>query len=126
MFETITKQILTVNHFPTMARLGTSWYISLACCQTREDFREKPQFHSGAWKRPTKGLKHDQSCPSGPGVDGLRLLKIRIGLPEPHTISRRTMDIWQTKTGLEMGWKVNLGYTQVRRIEEQCQLHSET
>ena len=86
---------------------------------------EKPQFHSGAWKRPTKGLKHDQSCPSGPGVDGLRLLKIRIGLPEPHTISRRTMDIWQTKTGLEMGWKINLGYTQVRRIEEQCQLHSE-
>ena len=54
----------------------------------------KPQFHSGAWKRPTKGLKHDQSCLSGPGVDGLRLLKIRIGLPEPNTISRMTMDIW--------------------------------
>ena len=83
MFETITKQILTVNHFPTMARLGTSWYISLACCQTREDFREKPQFHSGAWKRPTKGLKHDQSCPSGPGMDGLRLLKIRIVSQSP-------------------------------------------
>ena len=58
-------------------------------------------------------------------MDGLRLLKIRIGLPEPHTISRRTMDIWQTKTGLGMGWNTNLGYLQVRRTEEQYQLHSE-
>ena len=43
-------------------------------------------------------------------MDGLRLLKVQIGLPEPYTIPRRTMDIWQTKTGLGMGWKINLGY----------------
>ena len=43
-------------------------------------------------------------------MDGLRLLKIQIGLPELYTTPRRTMDIWQIKTGLGMGWNTNLGY----------------
>ena len=58
-------------------------------------------------------------------MDDLRLLKIWIGPPEPDIIPIWTIDIWQIKTGLGMGWNTNLGYLQVRRIEEQYQLHSE-
>ena len=43
-------------------------------------------------------------------MDGLRLLKIWIGPPEPHIIPRWTIDIWQINIGLGIGWVTNLGY----------------
>ena len=90
----------------------------------QEILGQRPQLHSGAWKKSTKDLKQDQSGPSGPGVDGLRLQKIRIGPPDSLTLPRMIMDIHQLKTGLIMSWNTSLGYPQAK-TEEQVQVHSE-
>ena len=78
---------------------------------------ERPQFHSGAWKKPTKDLNQGQSSPSGPGVDGLRLQKILIGPPDSLTILRMIMDIHQLKTGLRMSWNTSMDYLQAKTEE---------
>ena len=84
----------------------------------QEILGERPQFHSEAWKKPTKDLNQGQSGPSGPGVDGLRLQKIRIGPPDSLTIPRMIMDIHQLKTGLRTSWNTSLGYLQAKTEEQ--------